>query len=503
MNKPVEFDPMTPISRPEEYSPVQVRSGIIEPTAEDFPKYSQRVPQDPLPILRTVADYDPLRVTIQTSDVCQLACTGCYVKEWTDPNGSIRQSHDRIDAPEDQVGDQIRAMGTKLEDVYYLGVEPTLRPEMVKAVTDVAVDLGATVMSITNGASKIDRYEEAFRDGLEAGNLYKILLSLDSIDPEIHNRLRGKNFAFDRTMDTIKHAITEGDPIKVNVTVWPDNYHTVLKTAERLLKLGVKGFGFHCGSVEGIGESVNTKLRHLDPLAWRALCSKLVEWRDKNKDALESFTLPYIFFTETELAEGIIGDPDAYARYKLHLESKNKGSKTSNPIKVCPALAVPQVYVFSNDGASGNGAVSLCNIHTIGANEKHKDAFFADYDADSKEFVVRQDPEHNELSIMHISQFLCPAREYAVGDQNPSDVNSTELGDLYHGCRYVSTNQFPFADDEFGTDHYSLFEQYYGSWSKLMGLGNKVFADLAEIDSQPIPVSEKIEQVKALRQHYE
>lgn len=487
-----------PIAHHGEYSPVQVRGGLVEPTPDDFPPAHERVPQQDLPLKHDLAEYNPLRVTMQTSDICQLACPGCYVKEWTDPAGSIRQQHDRIDTPDAEVSDHIRALGPELQDVYFLGVEPTLRPNTLHEVAKTAKEIGSTVMSITNGASPIRQYEETFRELLDTGEVYKILLSLDSIDPAINNRLRGKSFAYERTMDTIRHAVANNDPIKVNVTAWPDNYHTVVETAETLFSMGVRGFGFHCGSVEGIPEPDAAQLMHLDPLAWRALCTELLDFRDRHYDELDNFTMPYIFFTEKELAEGIIGDESAYQAYKEHQAKTDVGIIEPNPVKVCPSLGVPQVYVFGNDGKNGNGAVSLCNIHTIGANKRHGHAYFADYNSDTKRFEVEPDPAHNELAIMQESPFLCPAREYAMNDDNPGDKSSTEAGNVYHACRYVSANQFPYAQKDFAREYYRPFRDFYALWSRAVGSQAVAFHALKAIHASDDPITTKLANLQEL-----
>lgn len=488
---------LTPVTRGDVYSPVQVRHGIVHPDMEDFPPYDQRVSQCDYPIPKTVAECHPMRVTLQTSDVCQLACPGCYVGEWTNPNGSVRLYHARKDTPEEQAQDQIRALGDSLQDVFYLGVEPTLRPDMMQAVTEVAREIGATTMSITNGASPLSRYEATFRTGIRSGDIYKINLSIDSIDPTINDRIRGKKNAFERTLKTIEHAIERNDPVKVNITVWPDNYHTVIDTVEALFAIGVRGFAFHCGSLEGVPDPRTAKLAHLDPLAWRALCSRLIEFRDGHEDSLQNFTLPFIFFTESELRDGIIGDVGAYEEYKKHASEVESGVLRPNPIRVCPALDVPQVYVFGNDGKYQQGAVSLCNIHTIGANRKHGgDAYFAHYDPIEKQFVTEPDPNSNELVLMRQSPYLCPAREYDMADKVPIDRTVTDGGDLHHACRYVSANQLPGAETMFGADFYEDYERFYKVWSRVVGEAD--FDKLKRIKDSAASIKTKLTQILAL-----
>lgn len=468
------------IERGDAYSPVQVRKGIVIPKVTEFPPHDIRVRQEDYTLPKTLAELHPMRATVQSSEICQLSCPGCYVAEWVDPKGDVRTRHHRDTADHATVNGQIRALGDKVQDIFLLGVEPTLTPDTMHHVIDTAREMGASIMSITNGASPLSQYEKTFRKGVETGDIHKINLSLDSIDPVIHNRLRGRTWAYERTMDTIKHAIEHGDPIKINITVWPDNYHTILDTVQHLYDLGVKGFAFHSGSVEGMKK--NARLAHLEPAAWRALVAKLIEFRDTHDD-LENFTLPYIFFSEQEITEGILGKPESADAYKEHLTKTEAGIMEPNPVRICPSFDVPQVYVFSNDsndGTTNEGAISLCNIHTVGANKKHDGAYFANYNPETQEFVVEEDPAHNELKIMRKSPFLCPAREYAMGDEPTSDRFETEIGDLYHGCRYVSANQFPQADQRLGLQLYEGYCNVYKQWSELIGNRYIQLSDLTE-----------------------
>ncbi len=444
------------------YSPVQRRFGVERnPTEESFPPHNIRVPQENYELPRTVGELGISRVTLQSGDLCSLRCPGCYISEWVDPRGEVRTRHHRALAGGAVVASQLGALGGNIQDIYWVGAEPTITPGLSDTIREVARNMGATVMCITNGANEIGRYEETFRGGISSGEIYKINISLDSIDPDIHNHLRGRSWAFDRTMATIQHALENQDPLNINITVWPDNYHTILDTVTKLYDMGVRGFAFHAGSLEGARK--DSKLEHVEPAAWRALVAVLLEFRDLHTD-LEHFTLPYIFFSKEELDKGVIGNPESVAKYEDHLQKLEQGINEPNPVRVCPALGIPQIYLFSNDsndGVTNEGAISLCNMHTIGASKKHGGAYFANYNTQANEFVIEEDPNHNELEIMRKSPFLCPAREYTMGSNARSDRFETEVGDLYHACRYISANQFPGIDKGLARDLYEVYKDKY------------------------------------------
>ena len=103
-------------------------------------------------------------------------------------------------------------------------------------------------------------------------------------------------------------------------------------------------------------ETVAKGLDHLDPLAWRTLCERLYEFRDTHRDELVHFNFPLIYFTERELRGRVIGDDELADAYLTHVAAVEEGVTSTKPFHACPAMDVPQVYVYANDGPSGPGA---------------------------------------------------------------------------------------------------------------------------------------------------
>ncbi|MDA8371010.1 MAG: hypothetical protein M0026_14240 [Nocardiopsaceae bacterium] len=339
-----------------------------------------------------------------------------------------------------------------LQDFFLIGAEPTMDPGGSAAKLRHADERGLPRMSITNGAVSVRRFEDTFGEALDSG-LYKINISIDSMDPAVHNQLRGRSFALARTLEIVRHCLRRKAPLKIQFTVWPSNYSTIVSSVEELYAMGVRGFAFHAGSVEGVADPDRHGLAHVDPLAWRLLVQQLADWGKERPD-LEHFNLPYLVFTERELRTEVIGDGEETDAYLEHVHQMEAGRESAKPVHVCPALAVPQVYVFANDGGSGHGQVSLCNIHP-GA--------YADYQPDTREWRVIQDPERNQMQQMLDSPHLCPATPGAYG--SVSDRFPTEAGDLFAACRYVGSNQMPdpsrFPEDLYpqAVDFYALVAQ--------------------------------------------
>jgi MoaA/NifB/PqqE/SkfB family radical SAM enzyme len=438
------------------YSPVQDRLGIKRPQPGELPPVTERVSQSPDPYHPPYLDErEILRVTYQGDDRCQLACPGCYTGQRLDTHPAAAvPAERRVQVGLDEFADHLVALGAGLQEFYLLGAEPTVDPEGSDAMLRWCTENGLTVTAITNGAVSPARFDRTFGRALAAGELYKLSVSLDSIDPAANNRLRGKPFAHQRTLATIKRCVEHDVPVKVQITVWPLNYPTILDTVHELYDLGVRAFAFHCGSVEGVAEFLRHGLDHLDPLAWRALCARLYAFRDAHLDELWHFNFPLLYFTTDELRQQVIGDDELTDAYLAHVARIERGERSAKPCHACPALDVPQVYVFANDGPDSRGAVSICNVHS-----PDPDTAYARYEPGARRFAVVPDPERNQLQAMIDSPHLCPAMAKATGGRH-SDRVPTECGDLFHACRYLGANQVPIDERRF-SDRYDQAVEFY------------------------------------------
>lgn len=444
-------------SSTDRYSPVQDRAGVVDPAEDELPPVDRRVNQQPSPYAPAWLDErEILRVTYQGDDRCQLRCPGCYTGERLDrPSIAPVNANARLRVPWQDFTGHLRGLGRGLQDFYLLGAEPTMDPEGSAAKLAWAAEQGLSSMSITNGAVSKDRFDRTFGPALATGDLYKVIVSLDSIDPEVNDALRGSVGAHRKTVATIRHAIALGAPVKVQVTVWPRNYLTVLETVRALWEMGVRGFAFHSGSVEGTPDFLSKGLDHIDPLAWRTLCERLYEFRDTHRDELEHFNFPLVYFTEQELRGRVIGDEELADAYLTHVATLEEGLASTKPFHACPAMDVPQVYVYANDGPDGHGSVSLCNVHS-----PDSEAAFADYDPEAGRWAVVQDPARNQLQRMADSPHLCPAMPFATGGRS-SDRVVTEAGDLYHACRYLGCNQVATDQGQFGPAAWRSAVEFY------------------------------------------
>ncbi|GAB3418086.1 radical SAM protein [Flindersiella endophytica] len=446
----VETNPRIAWRNPHDYSPIQDRVGVKTSKDLNLPRVTQRVSQAPNPYDPAFLDQrEVLRVTYQGDDRCQLACPGCYTgsRLRAGETESDRATGRRKVVDVDDFTGQIEALGDGLQDFFLIGAEPTMDPAGSATKLSWVAARGLPFMSITHGAVSIQRFERTFRQAFENG-MYKLNISLDSTDPAVNNTLRGRDYAHRRTLAVIRHCVENDLPIKVQLTVWPLNYPTIVDSVHELYDLGVRGFAFHCGSLEGIDDPDQAGLDHVDPLAWRALARQLYDFRDAHRAELTHFNVPLLYFTETELRQHVIGDEQLTIAYLDHVDRLESGAESAKPFHACPALDVPQVYVFGNDGSDSRGAVSLCQIH-VG----NPGMAYARYQPGPRRWAVEQDPELNQMQHMISSPHLCPALPGAT--RRSSDRVVTEVGALYHACRYLGSNQVPIDTPQFGEELYS------------------------------------------------
>lgn len=325
------------------YSPVQDRSGVREPTPADFPPATRRVSQRVDSYANTHLDErEVLRVTYQGDDRCQLACPGCYTgARLRQPAAEVQAEGGRKAVSWPDFTGHVAGLGTGLQDFFLLGAEATVDPAGSAAKLAHARDRGLPLQIITHGAVSVDRFEATFGQALDSGAVHKLIISLDSMSPRVNNTLRGRGYAHQRTLEIINHCVNRRAPFKVQMTVWPLNYPTILESMNQLFDLGVRGFSFHSGSLEGIDNPDAHGLDWVDPLAWRALVEQILRFRDEHLNELWTFNVPFLFVTGEELERYVIGDRELTAAYLSHADAVEQGRRSPKPVHVCPALDIP------------------------------------------------------------------------------------------------------------------------------------------------------------------
>ncbi|MCS7126462.1 MAG: radical SAM protein [Aigarchaeota archaeon] len=164
----------------------------------------------------------PFLIVWNFTNACNLKCKHCYQNAST-PLPNELSLEEKLD-----VLNQLDEIGVPL--IALSGGEPTIHPDFLKIVEE-GSKKGIFMAVATNGIrfSCEDFAEKALRAGLKY-----VEVSLDSVDPEIHDEIRGVKGAWERTIKGIRNLVRMNASVGIAMTVNRLNF----KEVEEMVKLG-------------------------------------------------------------------------------------------------------------------------------------------------------------------------------------------------------------------------------------------------------------------------
>lgn len=187
---------------------------------------------------------------------CNLPCHFCSVR-------AGEYAHD--DIPLERCIEVINeAARLGLEELHFLGGEPTLRQDL-ESMIECASAHGISTRIITNGLtltrSRIDRLKNC--------GLHEIMVSVDGLKAA-HTALRGCGpDGWERTWKCVDDAIASGLVVRVAATAYRDNYDDMVPLLDLSAEHGADRFSIFLGSPLGRGHGMMGSV--LDPWSWRKL----------------------------------------------------------------------------------------------------------------------------------------------------------------------------------------------------------------------------------------
>jgi radical SAM protein with 4Fe4S-binding SPASM domain len=162
----------------------------------------------------------PYQVVWNITKACNFNCLHCY-------ENAGRKADDEA-TPEMVIQGIEKLAKAGVASIAFSGGEPTLLPHMIDYVRK-ANELGMYVAIATNGwvfANKnvVKKYREA--------GLQFVQISLDGVDPEVHDSFRRVKGSWQRAVQAIKNCKEEGMFVEISMTVTKYNINDVKKMME-------------------------------------------------------------------------------------------------------------------------------------------------------------------------------------------------------------------------------------------------------------------------------
>lgn len=160
----------------------------------------------------------PFLVALNLTKRCNLACEHCYLDAEILKNGS---TNELSTSEVKKVIDGIAVVGPECM-IVLTGGEPLLRPD-IEELSAHASGLGLMVVIGSNGITLNSARVKSLKQAGVAG----IGLSVDSLDPQLHDDFRGRRGAWLKTMAAIDACRTEGLAFQIHFSVTDHTAHEI------------------------------------------------------------------------------------------------------------------------------------------------------------------------------------------------------------------------------------------------------------------------------------
>ncbi len=190
-------------------------------TAKSIATYGLTVPQ------RYTA---PMFPVWNLTQACNLTCRHCYQNAHRRPDGDELSTEEKLNLI-DQMGEEF------VPFVAFAGGEPLVAPDLWK-VLERCRERGLHVTLATNGTLLTPE----MCPRLKAANVKYIEVSLDSIDPEVHDDFRGQPRAWERTVQGIRNSVASGIKTGMATCFTRHTVHKLDDTIQFAVDLGCQTF---------------------------------------------------------------------------------------------------------------------------------------------------------------------------------------------------------------------------------------------------------------------
>lgn len=395
----------------------------------------------------------PTRLSCQTNSVCNLDCAFCYLKGH---KRDMREAgSDGSSVSKDKYYEMVSSLDQNILDIiFFVGAELLATVdesnELLRCTRD---DLKKKIEIVTNLAANPEKVDRLFK-GIEPEDISILKVSIDSKTPDVHDEIRGREGLHAQTVQNVERLVKDGYKIRAQMTVMPDNYGQTMDFIKYFHdEKGVRSFSFHGATFESNDSALPEW--YIDPIAWRALYEKAMQFKDANPGV--SIKMPLIFFTPGEMKEIVLGGSEKLADYDAYI-----AGEITKPFVTCLANPHSGQYLIAN---AATPVISLCNVISM-TTAMHGKMQYAKWDTEIKAFrpVRKNDsPLWQETDLLNGGKNFCPATPWAT--RQDSDLIQSKIvpthPSFYHVCRYFGHPKIDVKPKGFD-QYYSEAVRYYG-----------------------------------------
>ena len=201
-------------------------------------------------------------VSWNTTNACNLSCRHCY-------RDAGAKAEEELSTEEGlALIDQVAGAGFKI--MIFSGGEPLMRPDIYELVA-CAAGKGLRPVFGTNGTLLTG----AVAEKLKKTGAAAMGISLDSTDPEQHDRFRGAPGAWQAAVDGMRACRRAGLPFQVHTTVMDWNYEQVEALTDLAVREGAAAH--HVFFLVPTGRAVNMEAESLRARQYENLLHRLME----------------------------------------------------------------------------------------------------------------------------------------------------------------------------------------------------------------------------------
>jgi len=203
---------------------------------------------------------------LYVTSYCNLHCGHCWVTPKTSASGARPK-----DAPISIFKEAIKqALPLGLKMIKISGGEPLIRNDILELL-EYTSNLRLFTHLETNGIC----VDKTMADTLKRLKIGNVSISLDADTPGLHDTLRGKTGAFEKTILAIKMLKERGLPVEIVMSVYAANAKNIPGAVSRAADLGVNCFKINCLAPIGRGKMIHKKGQALSVPDWLKLNKKV------------------------------------------------------------------------------------------------------------------------------------------------------------------------------------------------------------------------------------